>query len=167
MPEARIDHVARNVLHAAVVPIDRHPVFQRFHIREALVIRRIAVAQEIPRGARPLRHRISLTLCSAAALRAFAVDEGIELCQRGFAVCARLEILDRRQSQRQLLIRHRNDAALRAVYQRDRLAPVSLAVECPVLHLVLYALFAAAKLFKYLKSLVYGVLLVGESVELA
>ena len=53
------------------------------------------------------------------------------------------------------------------MYYRDRFAPVSLTVERPVLHLVLYALFAAAELCKYAEHLFNSVLLVRNAVQLA
>ena len=52
------------------------------------------------------------------------------------------------------------------MYYRDRLTPVSLTVERPVLHLVLYALFAAAELCKYAEHLFDSVLLVCDAVQL-
>ena len=53
------------------------------------------------------------------------------------------------------------------MYYRDRLAPVSLTVERPVLHLVLYTLFAAAEFCKYAEHLFDSVLLVSDAVQLA
>ena len=48
---------------------------------------------------------------------------------------------------------------------RDWLAPVSLAVECPVLHLVLNTSLADALLLQFLKHTLDGVLLIGISVQ--
>ena len=71
-----------NMLHTAVVPVYRHPVVQLVHCGKFIVVVRIDIAQEIPGRTCPLRHCIGLTLCIAAALRAFAVYEGIDLCKR-------------------------------------------------------------------------------------
>ena len=51
--------------------------------------------------------------------------------------------------------------------KRDRLAPVSLTVERPVLHLILHAGLAAALCFEDSQHLCNGVFLVGNAVELA
>ena len=48
MPEAAVQQVERGVLHTAVVPVDWHPVLERFLGCKLLVVVRVAVAQEVP-----------------------------------------------------------------------------------------------------------------------
>ena len=127
---------------------------------------RIAVAEEIPGRTCPLGHGIGLSLGCAAALGAGAVDEGIDPGQRGLTVLAGLEVFHLGKAQRQFFIGNRYDAAFRTMNERDRLAPVSLTVEGPVLHLVLDAGFADALLFDLLAHAGDGILLVGIAVEI-
>ena len=46
------------------------------------------------------------------------------------------------------------------MHDRDRLAPVSLAVECPVFHLILYTLLTDAAFFQFLKHAFDGILFI-------
>ena len=48
MPETRINHMSGYVLHTAVIPVHRHPVFQFLRICQRFVIVRINISQEIP-----------------------------------------------------------------------------------------------------------------------
>ena len=73
MPESGIEQMQCRVLHTAVVPVNRHPVFQRLCACECLVVVRIGITQEIPGRSRPLWHGICLTLCRTAAARAGGV----------------------------------------------------------------------------------------------
>ena len=126
---------------------------------------RIDVAQEVPGRTCPLGHCVRLALRGRAALRAGAVDEGIYLRERAFAALAGLEVLNIGELERQLVLRYGDHAAVRAVDNRNRLAPVTLAVECPVLHLVLDALLADAALLEELEHFFYRLFLVVRSVE--
>ena len=142
MPEAAVEQVERGVLHAAVVPVDRAPVIQSLLGGERLVVVRIHVAQEVPARAGPLRHGVGLTLGGTAALRAGGIDPVGHLAQRALAVIGGLIAVHLRQHERKLILRDRHPAALRAVDQRDRLAPVTLAAEDPVTQLVVDLLLA-------------------------
>ena len=51
------------------------------------------------------------------------------------------------------------------MYQRNWLTPVSLTVECPVLHLELYACFANAHLLDFLNHAGDGILLICKSIQ--
>ena len=132
------------MFHTAVVPVNRHPVFQLVIIGKRLVVVRVNIAQEIPRRTRPLGHSVGFALCVAAAFRAFAVDEAVDFGKRAFAVGAGIEVFNVRQFQRQFVIRHGDHAAFRAVDNRNRLAPIALAVERPVFHFILHAALADA-----------------------
>ena len=48
VPEARVQQVQSRVLHAAVIPVNRRPVFERFLACKLLIIVRIHIAQEVP-----------------------------------------------------------------------------------------------------------------------
>ena len=144
MPEAAVKQMQRRMLHAAVVPVDGEPVVERFLARERLVVVRVRIAQEIPRGTGPLGHRVRLALGRAAAVRARRIDPVGHLRERRLAVVGRLIALDLRQAQRQLLFRQRHVAALFALDNRDRLAPIALAREDPVAQLIVDLLVAEA-----------------------
>ena len=165
MPESGVQKVTRYVLHTTVVVVDRHPVLELSRIREGLIIVCIAETEEVPGGTGPLRHGIGLALRRTAALRAGAVHEAVDLCQWGLSIGTRLEVLDIRKGQRKLLLRNNNRTALRAVNERNRLTPVTLTVERPVLHLILYTLVTDATLGEDLEHLMDGILLVGETVK--
>ena len=74
MPETAVQQVQRGVLHAAIVPVDRRPVFQRLLGGQRLVVVRIHIAQEIPRRTSPLRHGVGLALGRTTTARAGGVD---------------------------------------------------------------------------------------------
>ena len=48
MPETGIDHMSCNMFHTAVVPVNRHPVFQLLRICQCFCVVRIDITQEIP-----------------------------------------------------------------------------------------------------------------------
>ena len=133
-----------NVLHTTVIPVYRKPVVQLILSCEFLIVVRIDVTEVVPGGACPLRHCICLTLCGLATLGTSAVYKVIKLCKGAFAAFAGLEVFNVGKSERKLLIRNAHHTAVFAMNDRNRLTPVSLAVECPVLHLELNALFADA-----------------------
>ena len=167
MPEPGIDQVSGDMLHAAVVPVDRHPVIDLFPVCEDLVIVGIHIAEEIPGGTGPLGHGVGLAFGGAAAFRTGAVDEGIDLCERGLAVFTGLEILYIGKAERQFLVGNTDDTALGAVNERDGLAPVALAVEGPVLHLELDACAADSLLLEDADDLRDGIFFICQSVEIA
>ena len=92
--------------------------------------------------------------------------ERVYLSQRAFAVCTRLKVLYRWQFKWKLIIWHSDHSAVRAMYYRDRLAPISLTIESPVFHLILNALFTAAQFFKNSKHLFDSFFLVCYAVKL-
>ena len=141
------------MLHTAVVPVNRTPIFKLFGVSQCLVVVGVDVTQEIPGRACPLRHCVCLSLCVCATLRALAIYERVNLCKWAFAVLTGLKILNLRQFKRKLVIGNGNHSALGAVNNRNRLAPITLTVKRPVLHLVLNALFADAHFFKVLNHL--------------
>ncbi len=104
---------------------------------QLFVIVGIHITQEIPGRTCPLRHGIGLSLCRAAAGRALAVYPVGDGCQRRFSSTRRLVGFHFRQLQRKLFFRNRNISALRAVYNGNRLAPVTLTGEYPVTQFVI------------------------------
>ena len=153
------------MLHSAVVPVYGKPVFHSLRIGERIIVVRVDIADKVPRRARPLRHGIGLALCLSSALRTGAVDERIYLCERRLAALARLEILNIGQTERKLIIGNTDHAALRAVHDRDRLAPIALTVERPVLHLVLNTALAYSLLLEVVEHTLDRVLFVRIAVE--
>ena len=128
----------RGVLHAAVVPVNRRPVFQCFRRGKRLVVVRVHIAQEVPGRTGPLRHGIGLALCRTAAARTGGVYPVGHVRQRRLAVVGRLVAGYVRQLKRQLILRQSHIAALVALDDRNRLAPVTLTGEYPVTQLVLH-----------------------------
>ena len=85
MPEARVQQMQCGMLHTAIVPVDRQPVLELIWIRNALVIVRIDVAQEVPAGTSPLRHRVGLATRRTSAMRACGVDPVVYYAERTLA----------------------------------------------------------------------------------
>ncbi len=152
------------MLHAAVVPVDRPPVFHCFGADKLCIVVRVHIAQEVPRRTRPLRHGVRLALRGAAAARAFRVDPLGMARQRAFAALARLKIGDVRQAQRQLAFGQGLPAAGLAVYHRNRLAPVALTAEHPVAQLEIRLTVPLAVRFQPGEHLLFRVLH-GKSIE--
>ena len=101
----------------------------------------IHITQEVPGRTGPLRHGIGLSLGRAAA-----VPDTCSLPTQSIAASGDSPVpvgsiaLYLRQTQRKLLLRNRYVAAVRAVDDRDRLAPVTLTGEYPVTQLVVDSL---------------------------
>ena len=148
----------RGVLHAAVVPIHRHPVIERLPACEFLVVMRVAIAQEVPAGTGPVGHGIRFALGRTTALGAGGVNPLLCAGKRRRAVVRGRVIVDLRQHERQLAFRQRHPAALLAVYERDRFAPVTLAAKHPVAQLVIHLPRADALLLQPGDHLLLGLL---------
>ena len=132
--EAGVEQVHDGVLGAAGIDVDRHPVLDLFRVEGRLGVMRAGVAQEIPGRAHEGIQGIRLALGRAAALRAGGIDKLLVVFQRRFAGGFELGVL--RQQHRQVFLRHRHDAAFRAVDHGDGRAPVALAGDQPVAQLV-------------------------------
>ena len=91
VPEPTVQQVQSGVLHAAVVPIHRRPVFQRLLGSDGVLAVGVHIAQEIPRGTGPLGHGVGLAGSGAAAAGAGGLDPVLVAGQRGLAVRARLK----------------------------------------------------------------------------
>ena len=115
---------------AAGVVVDRHPVVRDLAVVRRAVVVRIAVTEEVPGRIDKGVHCLDLTAALFAAARARDADPVFGLRQRRDALG--LVVLDLGQQDRQVVLRHRNDAALVAVDDRNRAAPVALARPAPV-----------------------------------
>ena len=98
------------------------------------VVMRVAVAHVVPARVDERVHGVGLARAGAAARRASGVHPVLGSGQRRAA--SRLVVLDVRQHDRQVVFGHRDHAALLAVDDRDRAAPVPLARDQPVAQLV-------------------------------
>jgi len=157
MPEAAVQQMQGGVLHAAVVPVHRRPVFQCFLRGQSILAVGVHVAQEVPGGTSPLGHGVGLAGSGAAAAGTGGLDPVLMACQRGLAVRARLKVGDVRQGQRQAALGQGLPAALVAVHHGDGLAPVTLTAEHPVAQLVVDLIAALAVLFQPSDHLLFGI----------
>ncbi len=133
------------MLDATDILIDRHPVIVLLAVeRRRLKLRRgepVEVPTRIDEGV----ERVGLALGGAAALGTGDVLPGRMAVER-VARLVEIDILG--QLDRQVLFRHRHDAALLAMDRRDRTAPVALARHQPVTQAVLRRALADADLFQ-------------------
>ena len=160
MPESCIEEVENCVLGTTDVKVNRHPVVFSFLWTESIVVFRIKVAQVIPAASPPLRHCVCFALRIFSALRALAVDPGIDGSKRRFTCTCRLIRLNIRELNRKFAFWNCNSSAARAVYQRDWFTPVALAAENPVAELVVYCSLTDFLFFKEFNHLCDGILFV-------
>ena len=119
------------VLDPADVLVDGKPVSGLFLREGRLSVARIRVAVEVPARVDKGVHGIGFTPRRAAALRTCGVHKLRHLRERRTALLRDGDVLG--QQHRQLVVRHRHDAAALAVEHGDRRAPVALAAYAPVL----------------------------------
>src|SRR6185312_17312478 len=93
---------------------------------------RIAVPVKVPRGIDERIHRVTLTPGRAAALGAGHVHKRSDRFQRRLTLPGYFHVL--RETHRQVAFGHGNDAAVRAVNDGDRRAPVPLPGNAPILN---------------------------------
>ena len=150
LPEAGVEQVQHRVLDAADVEIDRHPVALQLARPGRLRVLRVDVAQEVPAGPGPLRHRVRLAPRLAAVRQSHDEPVVAGARQRRPAVGGGLELVEFGQFDGQVLLRHGQDlagglaVAVEDVEDRERFAPVALAREQPVPQPVLDAAVAVA-----------------------
>ena len=109
---------------------DRQPVVDERSVERRLVVVRIDVAQEVPRGVDEGVHRVGLAAPLLPAAGTGHADPVLVGGQRRLPL--RRVVLDVGQQQGQLVVGHRHGPAVVAVDDRDRAAPVALAREAPV-----------------------------------
>ena len=132
--EARVDEVQDGVLDAADVLIDLEPVGDLRRVERLGGIVRVAVAIEIPGAVDEGVHGIGFPAGGGAAHRARHVDELGDVFERGASGAGDLDAVG--QNHGELVFGYRDDAALGAVDDGDRRAPVALARDAPVLEAV-------------------------------
>ncbi len=115
---------------AADVLVDRVPPVDDLAVPGLGLVVRVAEAQEVPRRVDEGVHRLDLAPAIVAADRARRAHPLLGACERCDSLG--LVVLDVRQQDRQLVLRHGDGAVLVAVDDRDRAAPVALAREAPV-----------------------------------
>ena len=132
--EARIEEMQNRVLDAADILIDRQPVAGRIGVGRLARFRR-AEAREVPRRVRrtcpwyrsrasPCRRRCGQVTCFQVGWWSSGLPGLVEAHIVG-------------KLHRQILLRHRHDAAGRAMDHRDRAAPIALPRDAPVAQAIL------------------------------
>ena len=167
MPESCIEQVKHGVLCSSDVEVYRHPVLFLLRIHKGLVVLRVNVSEIVPAGSAPLRHCVCLALCGRTALGTLAVHPAVDVCERALSCAGGLIALDLGQCERKLVLRDKDRAAMRAVDERDRLSPVSLAAEDPVTELEVDHLVADLALLEESNHLLNGIGLVQSVQETA
>ena len=124
------------MLHPPVVPVHRHPVFQRLPAGQSLLVVRICVTEKIPGRPRPLRHGVRLPPGRAAAAGAGGIHPVLHGRQRRFPVVGRFIALHLRKHQGQFAVVHRHKSALLTLYNGNWLPPVALPGKYPVPELI-------------------------------
>ena len=132
--KARIEQMQDRMLDPADVLVDRQPIVDR-RAFDRRVGARTAEAGEIPGRLHEGIEGIGFPLGRLAAARAVRVLPGRMVGQR-IARCLEGHVL--RQPDRQFLAGHRDDAAVGAVDDGNRAAPVALAGNAPVAQAVLH-----------------------------
>src|SRR5439155_5915980 len=122
--EARVDQVHRRVVDAADVLVDGAPPVTELLVERRLVVVRIAVTHEVPGRVDEGVHRLDLAPSLAAAAWASRPHPFLGAGERRDPPGP--IVLEMWQHDGQLLVRDRNLAALLAVHNRDRAAPVAL-----------------------------------------
>jgi len=123
--ESGIKKMHRRVLGSADVLVNgAHPV-DEISVKRRPVIFVVRVAELIPGRIDKCVHRIRIALRWRAAFGTSRVHEGLILGKRGFSVRTEFDVIG--ENNGQLVVRNRYNAAMRAVYDRDRRAPVALA----------------------------------------
>ena len=143
------------MLHASDIHVHGQVLVRLLPGYQLLVVVAVHVAQEIPGGTGPLGHGVGLPLGRSAADRAGGVHPLVDGSQRGLAGAGGLVALHLRQAQGQLVLGNRHAAALGAVDDRDRLAPVALAGEYPVAQLVVHRLVSKALLLDHVGGFLF------------
>ena len=163
MPEARVEQVQHGVLHAADVEVDAtgvalelrpHPVPLHLRVDEGVLVGGVQVAQLVPARPGPVGHRAEL---AAVGLRPLAqvehhLDPVVGAAQRRLGLRrgvvdverARRVVVDLRQQHRQLVVGYGDGEVVLVEHDRERLAPVALPREQPVVQLVGHGLVAGA-----------------------
>ncbi len=139
-----------SMLNTTDILVNRTPVVVEIFSKRQLVVVSVGVTQIVPGGAQEGVHGISFTGCIRSALGALAMNKAFRSRKRRFGTCSKAYVL--RQTYRQILLRHQHLAAMRAVDDGNRSAPVTLTADEPVAQAEVYAALAEA----FLLSLIHN-----------
>ena len=128
--ETGIQQMQDRMLDTADILIDRSPVINSFFAERGSGVFRVGIPQIIPGRTQEGIHSIGLAAGRLAAFGAGAIDKAVAGCQRRNTSGVKLDVF--RQTHRQLCFRYQHFAAVRAVNDRDRRAPVTLTADKPV-----------------------------------
>ena len=127
MPESGIQEMENCMLCSTNIKVYRHPIVLFFFIDKCIVVLWIDVSEVIPTGTSPLRHCVGFSLCICSADRALAVYPALNIGKRALSCSAWFILVDLWKSERKLILWNWNSSAVRAVNERNRLTPISLA----------------------------------------
>ena len=136
------------VLDAANVLVDTvfaEPVRNCLRIKWSLVVLRVGVTVEIPRGIDERVHRVRLAASGAATFRTSGIQKLRHIHQRRPADERDGDVL--RQNDGQILFRDGHDAVLIAIHHRNRRAPIALPRNTPVFQAEIDGCFPETLLF--------------------
>ena len=128
--ETRIKQMQDRVFDAADVLVDRRPVVAFVDVPGRFHVARVGIAEIVPGRADERIHRVGFAAGRFAAFRALAVDKLADRGQRRYRTGIKPHIL--RQPDRQFFLRRRHRAAIFAVDDRNRRAPIALPRNQPV-----------------------------------
>ena len=143
MPKTRVKQVQDGVFRAPDVKVDRAPSLFDFRVDDRVGVFRVEVAQVVPAGAGPLRHRVRFALVFFAVALDVKPIGGSVFERRFGTAFLRVEDEVRRNVERKFFRFERaNDAVRLAVFaefaeERERFAPEVLTAEEPVAELVI------------------------------
>jgi len=138
VPEARVQQVQNRVFDAANVLVDRQPVVGA-RIEHGIRVVRTGVTGVVPARIDESIHRVGFAARRFAAAGASHIQEIVTLQER---VARAIGYTVFRQLHGQLVVRHRHRAAIIAMDQRNRAAPVALTGNTPVTQAPLHLLVA-------------------------
>ena len=137
------------------IQVNRRPFFQHFLASQFFVIVVIYITQEVPGRTCPLRHCVCFSLRRTAAFRASCVYPFVDVSQRRFTCICRFVGFYLRQQYGQLIFRNSYSAAVFAVNDGNRFAPISLSGEYPVTQFIVNGLFAQTFFFHNMRNLFF------------
>ncbi len=145
------------MLHAAVVPVHRHPVVQGFLTGKGFLILGIRVTQEIPGRTCPLGHGIRFPFRRPSAARAGGVHPVRHGRQGRLPVIRGLVGFHLRKHQGQLALVKGNETAFLTVHDGNGLPPVTLPGKYPVAELKVGLALSQALLLEPFRDLLLGI----------
>ena len=140
------------MFNAADILIDIHPVIGLIFTERFLIVLRIRIAQEIPRRVNKRIHRIGFATSFFATLRTRRKQKFFIRFQRRYCRLT-IEIYIGRQAYRQIFLGYGHHAAMRAVNDRNRHAPIPLTGDQPITQPVVDMGFADSLFLHFFRNL--------------